>query len=166
MLGINEDLNAYFLFEWIRYFANRQTDRQTTNHQLGYTVTKVCTSPRNSTSFTRPFLLVRGWGLGTRLTTYTLLCACMWVASYPVHIGSLAICPGNEASRHHKNIYSWKNPYEIIVAKCFKWVKIGIKTSLQSLSRHPTFLVGLIVLLTQSIFWIDCLGLNNSLFIK
>ena len=24
-------------------------------------------SPRNSTWFTRPFLLVRGWGLGTRL---------------------------------------------------------------------------------------------------
>ena len=31
------------------------------------TVTKVCASPRNSTWFTRPFLLVRGWGLGTRL---------------------------------------------------------------------------------------------------
>ena len=35
---------------------------------LGYIVAKVCTSPRNSTWLTRPFLLVRGWGLGTRLT--------------------------------------------------------------------------------------------------
>ena len=34
---------------------------------LGYIVAKVCASPRNSTWFTRPFLLVRGWGLGTRL---------------------------------------------------------------------------------------------------
>jgi len=34
---------------------------------LGYTVAKVCTSPRNSTWFTRQFLLVRGWGLKTRL---------------------------------------------------------------------------------------------------
>ena len=34
---------------------------------LGDTVAKVCTSPRNSTWFTRPFLLVRGRGLGMRL---------------------------------------------------------------------------------------------------
>ena len=34
---------------------------------LGYTVTRACASPRNSTWFTRPFFLVRGWGLGTRL---------------------------------------------------------------------------------------------------
>ena len=34
---------------------------------LGYIVAKVCTSPRNSTRFTRPFLLMRGCGLGTRL---------------------------------------------------------------------------------------------------
>ena len=34
---------------------------------LGYIVAKVCASPRNSTWFTRPFLLARGWGLGTRL---------------------------------------------------------------------------------------------------
>ena len=34
---------------------------------LGYNVTKVCDSPRNSTWFTRPFLIVRGWGFGTRL---------------------------------------------------------------------------------------------------
>ena len=34
---------------------------------LGYTVAKAPTSPRNSTWFTRPLLLVRGWGLGTRL---------------------------------------------------------------------------------------------------
>ena len=34
---------------------------------LGYTVAKVCASPRNLTWLTRPFLLVRGWGLGTRL---------------------------------------------------------------------------------------------------
>ena len=35
---------------------------------LGYTVAKAPASPRNSTWFTRPFLLVRGWGLGTRLS--------------------------------------------------------------------------------------------------
>ena len=36
---------------------------------LDYTVAKVYTTPRNSTRFTRPFLLLRarGWGLGTRL---------------------------------------------------------------------------------------------------
>ena len=36
---------------------------------LGYTIAKACTSTRNSTWFTRPFLLVRVWGLGTRLRT-------------------------------------------------------------------------------------------------
>ena len=35
---------------------------------LGYIVAKAPPSPRNSTWFTRPFLLVRGWGLGMRLT--------------------------------------------------------------------------------------------------
>ena len=39
---------------------------------LGYNVAKAPTSPRNSTWFTRPFLLVRGWGLGTRLTVLYL----------------------------------------------------------------------------------------------
>ena len=34
---------------------------------LDYIVTKACASPRNSTWLTRLFLLVRGWGLGTRL---------------------------------------------------------------------------------------------------
>ena len=34
---------------------------------LNDTVTKVCASPRNSTWFTRPFLLMRGWGLQMRL---------------------------------------------------------------------------------------------------
>ena len=34
---------------------------------LGYSVTKACASPRNSTWFTNPLLIVRGWGLGTRL---------------------------------------------------------------------------------------------------
>ena len=32
-----------------------------------YIVAKACASPRNSTWFTRLFLLVKGWGLGTRL---------------------------------------------------------------------------------------------------
>ena len=39
---------------------------------LGYTVTKVPASPRNSTWFTILFLLVRGWGLGTRLIPHSL----------------------------------------------------------------------------------------------
>ena len=34
---------------------------------LDYNVAKACAIPSNSTWFTRPFLLVRGWGLGTRL---------------------------------------------------------------------------------------------------
>ena len=34
---------------------------------LGYNVTRPCASPRNSTSFTRLFLLIRGWDLGTKL---------------------------------------------------------------------------------------------------
>ena len=34
---------------------------------LGDNVAKACASPRNSTWLTRPFLLMRGWGLGTRL---------------------------------------------------------------------------------------------------
>ena len=36
---------------------------------LGYIGPKACASPRNLTWFTRPFLLVRRWGLGTRLHT-------------------------------------------------------------------------------------------------
>ena len=40
---------------------------------LGYNVTKVPASPRNSTWFTRPFLLMRGWGLGTRLEPSLLM---------------------------------------------------------------------------------------------
>ena len=34
---------------------------------LGYTVAKAPTNPRNSIWFTKLFLLVRGWGLGTRV---------------------------------------------------------------------------------------------------
>ena len=37
---------------------------------LGDNVAKVPASPRNSTWFTRSFLLVKGWGLGTRLLPY------------------------------------------------------------------------------------------------
>ena len=37
--------------------------------------TKVPASPRNSTWFTRPFLLVRGWGLGTTLSNFVLRCS-------------------------------------------------------------------------------------------
>ena len=51
-------LNICTFFEWVwRMFVSL----------LGDTVAKVCTSPRNSTWFTRLFLLVRGWGLETRL---------------------------------------------------------------------------------------------------
>ena len=49
----------------------------------GDTVAKVCNSPRKLTWFTRPFLLVRRWGLGMRLSTNNLLCSwllcnCWW----------------------------------------------------------------------------------------
>ena len=37
---------------------------------LGYMVAKVCASPRSSIWFTRLFLLVRDWGLGTRLQIF------------------------------------------------------------------------------------------------
>ena len=36
---------------------------------LGYIVAKACASPRKLTWFTRQFLLIRGWSLGTRLLT-------------------------------------------------------------------------------------------------
>ena len=36
---------------------------------LGYTVAEAPASPRNSTWFTRLFLLMRGWGLGMRLVS-------------------------------------------------------------------------------------------------
>ena len=39
---------------------------------------KVCASPINSTCFTRHFLLVKGWGLGTRLGSWTI---CWWSLS-------------------------------------------------------------------------------------
>ena len=38
-----------------------------------FTVAKVCTSPRNLTWLTRPFLLMRGWGLGMRLIQISVL---------------------------------------------------------------------------------------------
>ena len=46
-----------------------QVGRKIFRSLLGYIVAKVCASPnsRNSTWFTRPVLLVRGWGLGMRL---------------------------------------------------------------------------------------------------
>ena len=50
---------------------------------LGYIVAKACTSPRNLTWFTRPFLLVRGWGLGTRLGSHVIV----WGHMY-LHAGS------------------------------------------------------------------------------
>ena len=48
---------------------------------LGDTVTEVCTSPRNLTWFTRPFLLVRGRGLEMRLqaTMHLLRNACLFM---------------------------------------------------------------------------------------
>ena len=48
--------NIHTFFEWVWH-----------RMLLGDTVTIVCASPRNSTWFTKLFLLVRGWGLGTRL---------------------------------------------------------------------------------------------------
>ena len=50
---------------------------------LSYTVTKACTSPRNSTLFTWPFLLVRGWGLGMRLACTIYRWFSWGVASLP-----------------------------------------------------------------------------------
>ena len=67
---------------------------------LGYNVAKAWASPRNSTWFTRLFLLVRGWGLGTRLVLDPALNSSsvivngqneQWVISV-LHLG-LPFCP-------------------------------------------------------------------------
>ena len=64
----NTEYPCFFLsgFPSIRAFIER-VFRKIFWMLLGYTVAKAPASPRNSTWFTRPFLLVRGWGLGTRL---------------------------------------------------------------------------------------------------
>ena len=58
------------IYSSIRTFFER-VGRKMFLSLLGYNVAKACASPRNSTWFTRPFLLVRGWGLGTRLGMYS-----------------------------------------------------------------------------------------------
>ena len=56
--------------EFVYLHSSTRAGRKMFWSLLGYIVTKVCASPRNLTWFTRPFLLVRGWGLGTRLGQY------------------------------------------------------------------------------------------------
>ena len=56
---------------------------------LGYTVAKAPASPRNLTWFTRPLLLLRGWGLGTRLLKHVLwLCTTYSLTAF-IHSRSL-----------------------------------------------------------------------------
>ena len=46
--------------------AGGETKKRRKSREESYSIYKACTSPRNLTWFTRPFLL-RGWGLGIRL---------------------------------------------------------------------------------------------------
>ena len=70
-IHLHSSIRAFFWsgFPSIRAFFER-VFRKIFWTLLGYTVAKAPASPRNSTWFTRPFLLVRGWGLGTRLGPY------------------------------------------------------------------------------------------------
>ena len=62
---------------------------------LGYNVAKAPGSPRNLTWFTRPFLLVRGWGLWTRLERERLffvsnirqVLGCLWLIIVSINKG-------------------------------------------------------------------------------
>jgi len=45
-----------------------QVFRKMFRNLLGYTIGKAHASLRDSTQFTRQFLLVRGWGIGTGLS--------------------------------------------------------------------------------------------------
>ena len=61
---------------------------------LGYVVEKAGTSPRNLTRFTRPFLLVRGWGLGTRLVMcLSTRLVCMYLLLVTSLLKTVSTCP-------------------------------------------------------------------------
>ena len=59
---------------------------------LGYTVSKLCASPRNSTFFTRLFLLVRGWSLETRLITFSLCETCWTYTTFLPMLTLMYLC--------------------------------------------------------------------------
>ena len=59
--------NFLSLLKYISHTFFEQVWRKMFWTLLGDTIAKVCASHRNLTWFTRPFLLIRGWGLGTRL---------------------------------------------------------------------------------------------------
>ena len=59
---------------------------------LGYTVSKLCASPRNSTFFTRLFLLVRGWSLETRLITFPLCETCWTYTTFLPMLTLMYLC--------------------------------------------------------------------------
>ena len=96
---------------------------------LGYTVTRACASPRNSTWFTRLFLLMRGWDLGTslRILLDFPLLSPLYLASFP---GSLTPeKPGNEV-----------RSYPFIKRKqgrlaCMGWVHIYSRSTFWQRSR-------------------------------
>ena len=59
---------------------------------LGYIVAKTCASPGNLTRLTRPFLLVRGCGLGTRLASQILQTMASCGAQGCLNISLLRCC--------------------------------------------------------------------------
>ena len=87
---------------------------------LSYIVAKGCASPRNLTWFTRLFLLMRGWDLGTRLVFSFL--------NYG-HKGSL-YCYVCTAGRFG-NCDMRENPYDLQVAVCICKMWLLIASSLE-----------------------------------
>ena len=88
---------------------------------LGYSVVKACTSPRNSTWFTRPFLLVRGWGLGTRLQWKVLF---IWNSAGSIHWVNFTFETDkgrtNFVQKKKKNMGCSRKLYHIM--GCFGWL--------------------------------------------
>ena len=104
---------------------------------LGYTVAKAPASPRNSTWFTRPFLLVRGWGLGTRLAIPRLLFAFPIIHNTQEWKAALehSLCEWHQVDTGERGLTSkyctWSS---ICVLYCFKlkilsWSKLLVLSS-------------------------------------
>ena len=92
---------------------------------------KACTSPRNLTWFTKPFLLMRGWGLGTRLKLpffHLILLEAVVIVTDLYSLSLLWKLPIAQMTWHIVSCHSqaaWKRWYivvivetEIIICKC------------------------------------------------
>ena len=71
---------------------------------LGYTAAKAHAIPRNLTWFTRQFLLVRVWGLGTRLIADFCVNSHFWFrsCSHPFPVPCFSSCPLKMAAHTQK----------------------------------------------------------------